>query len=530
MEVFLRLTEQHEFPLSGEACFPDDGLCSVQCLCWINSSTFIVITMIVDEVSVVVAKLAVLFHSELIQQLASCVIETLQPIEGSLRQTMGCIEQVLQRLMVVRPAGILWFVWEIVKIQMTSAFCSESSDTDLSEICEFLLETSGILTLCLRVRLPMDVVRVFGFAHATNTLAVAIGLKDQDCLSSDDLVAYLTATSSLPRGCLSHQYMGSVQGVEEILGQSQRRSLSVEERQQLLETLRWQLKTFADHFQPIPASLALEDAVDVDDMMELASGMNIKDLDVLLSGETVDGPGGLPIPVLGIIPTQTETSSDASTQLPKDDLEEKTDREKETPEQGMLPLPCSPSELIVSQSDNWANFRLCVGDIRSMDEAKFRLHVLSAVHSKSDLQTWQLSIEQLMTEEVSRQNDLRHDIEDMRQHQEDPGQALVVRATLGAACAEKRAEMDLSLSVTRSLEKFKDLLREVHNSQSTMSAVVECADPRLQVHALLRQILSSGKENVDLLAGLLVQAMHVTADSELVRVNYDLRFSRSLGQ
>ena len=463
-----------------------------------------------------VAKLAVLFHSELIQTLAlySTSTQAQQPNELFLRKTVGCVEQIMQWLQIVKPSGILWFIWEVVKIQMTTVFSDDNSECTISDLCEHLLETSAILTLCLRLRLPMDIVRVFGFAHATSTLAVAIGVKGDDQLSSDDLVVYMTNVSSLPRGCLSHQYMGSIQGIQHLLGHAQSQPLSVEEREQLLETLRWQLKKFSDHFHPISTSLDCQGTVNMDDLIELASGLNINELDVLLTGETTDGPGGLPFSLLGILPSQSMRSSDDNFEMAEAELEEKRDKEKETQQREAL----SSS----SDSDICTGLRQGVHSISLMDEAKFRQDVLPSLSSKADVETCRSDIWQLMSKETSKLRVLRCEKDELLRIQENPCHAAIVRATLRKACAEKQAEIDLSLSVTQNLEKFNDLLEELEFriSQTVASSAVEHLQvPKVDISVLLSQILLTGKGNADILTGLFVRARGVCTNSELLSLS-----------
>jgi hypothetical protein len=491
MMNFLRLTEEYEFALQGEICFHD-----------------------AENVSVGVAKLAVLFHSDLVQTLASC--STSIEAEMDCRKTVACIEQGMHWLQVMKPSGMLWFAWEIVKIQMIMLFSEQPSTAEdtVSELCDFLLGASAILILCLRVRLPMEVVRVFGFAHVTSALAVAIGLEHKVQLSSDDLVVYMTSISSLPGGCLSHQYMGSIQGIQQLLGQAQSQALSEEEMQQLVETLRWQLKKLLNHFHPITASFDYQGTVNMDDLIELASGLNINELEVLLTGDTTDGPGGLPFSILGILPSQPMTSLDDS-EMPEADLEEKKDKEKMTQQQ--------ETSVSFSDSDISADLREDVLGISLMDEVRFRQEVLSSLSSKADVEMCHSNICQLMSKETSKLRALHCEKDELLQVQESSCHADVVKDALCRACAEKQAEIDMSLSVTQKLEKFNDLLEEVefNLSQTTaMPSETELLQTRtLDLSLLLSQILLTSKGNANILTELFVRTHSVCAVPDLLSLS-----------
>lgn len=169
---------------------------------------------------------------------------------------LSWVQSTLNRLRLLKPATLLWFLWDVLKMKLIRSVQRGGTISDVKDACEELLCVSSVVAISLCQRVPLSAVQLFAVAYLS-VLNLFNDLGDDSSLAQETKERYSACLSALPPGCLSHEYSESVSCVQQLLHESQSRPLSFEERLRLSDCLRWQLCEYVLHVRPLLSSCSI---------------------------------------------------------------------------------------------------------------------------------------------------------------------------------------------------------------------------------------------------------------------------------
>lgn len=477
---------------------------------------FIPIICLADEdMSIVISHLAVHLHHGLIGRLAQASPSNLRSIEHECIEEFSWIHSTVKSLQLLKPASMLWFAWEAMKMKVILVLQTGGSISDVKDACEGLLGVSAIMAISLCQCVPLSGVQLFAFHLAVSCLFIFNLFDDLDDGTSttrETKELYSTCVSALPSRCLSDEYRESVSCVQQLLHESQSKPLSFEERLRLSDRLRWQLSEFFLHVLPLQLAPVVEVEFNLEGILQIAGclAMDEQTLQTFLSGELPDGREGPPFPILGILPPLSVDC--AGGELPEVvHHEEKKDIEKEDLHHTDDEENENDQIKTESHTEDHSSALFELNAVERLSEEQLTRLVSSAKPDKELRPAAQLA--QLQREEEAKQVAMRKDIVQL-ENECRAGLPDAVTTVLQASRESKQMELLESLAV---LQRLRNLMKLLHGGQQSCLSMSMLLNSESIVH-LLYSVISSCAGKMKVLSDLILEVLELLPDAILEKI------------